>query len=199
MGVSSASMASSDITCSSSSSSRLLSPRAPASGCHGAAGRARFGATCRWGDSAAGAVVGTMKPGVAVGSASPRLPQSASRSMMSRRKILPSLSSSRQITMAWNVSGLSHRPAIIARRPASMRLAIATSPSRESKSTEPISRKYRRTGSSARSDAFRTLTGVPHDVSISRSLSVSSGASSRITALSVDRACGDATMVAPAL
>src|SRR5437870_2535003 len=42
--------------------------------------------------------------------------------MMSRRKTLPSLSSSRQMMMAWKVSGLSHRPAIIASRPASMRL-----------------------------------------------------------------------------
>ena len=70
---------------------------------------------------------------------------------MSRRKTLPSLSSSRQMMMAWKVSGLSHRPAIIASRPASMRLAIAISPSRESSSTEPISRRYMRTGSSVRS------------------------------------------------
>ena len=65
---------------------------------------------------------------------------------MSRRKTLPSLSSSRQMMMAWKVSGLSHRPAIIASRPASMRLAMAISPSRESSSTEPISRRYMRTG-----------------------------------------------------
>jgi hypothetical protein len=32
--------------------------------------------------------------------------------------------------MAWKVSGLSHSPAIIASRPASMRLAMAISPSR---------------------------------------------------------------------
>src|ERR1051326_120379 len=38
--------------------------------------------------------------------------------MMSRRKRLPSLSSSRQIMTAWKVSGLSHRPAIMALRPA---------------------------------------------------------------------------------
>src|SRR5437773_6945801 len=60
--------------------------------------------------------------------------------MMSRRSTFPSLSSSRQMMMAWKVSGLSHRPAIIASRPASMRLAIAISPSRDSSSTEPISR-----------------------------------------------------------
>ena len=53
--------------------------------------------------------------------------------------------------IAWKVSGLSHRPAIIASRPASMRLAMAISPSRESSSTEPISRRYMRTGSSVRS------------------------------------------------
>ena len=48
--------------------------------------------------------------------------------------------------MAWKVSGLSHRPAIIVSRPASMRLAMAISPSRDSSSTEPISRRYMRTG-----------------------------------------------------
>ena len=53
--------------------------------------------------------------------------------------------------MAWKVSGLSHRPAIIVSRPASMRLAMAISPSRDSSSTEPISRRYMRTGSSVRS------------------------------------------------
>ena len=70
---------------------------------------------------------------------------------MSRRSTRPSTSSSRQMMIAWKVSGLSHRPAIIASRPASMRLAIAISPSRESSSTEPISRRYMRTGSSVRS------------------------------------------------
>ena len=53
--------------------------------------------------------------------------------------------------MAWKVSGLSHSPAIMASRPASMRLAMAISPSRDRSSTEPISRKYMRTGSSVRS------------------------------------------------
>ena len=70
---------------------------------------------------------------------------------MSRRKTLPSLSSSRQMMMAWKVSGLSQSPAIMASRPASMRLAMAISPSRERSSTEPISRRYMRTGSSVRS------------------------------------------------
>src|SRR6188474_2417139 len=71
--------------------------------------------------------------------------------MMSRRNTFPSFSSSRQMMIAWKVSGLSHKPAIIASRPASMRFAIAISPSRESSSTEPISRRYMRTGSSVRS------------------------------------------------
>ena len=70
---------------------------------------------------------------------------------MSRSRILASFSSSRQMMTAWKVSGLSHRPAIIASRPASMRLAMAISPSRESSSTEPMSRRYMRTGSSVRS------------------------------------------------
>src|SRR6516225_5978712 len=71
--------------------------------------------------------------------------------MMLRSNTFPSLSSSRQMMMAWKVSGLSHRPAIIASRPASMRLAMAISPSRDKSSTEPISRRYMRTGSSVRS------------------------------------------------
>ncbi len=53
--------------------------------------------------------------------------------------------------MAWKLSGLSHSPAIIASRPASMRLAIAISPSRDKRFTDPISRRYMRTGSSVRS------------------------------------------------
>src|SRR6516165_51093 len=71
--------------------------------------------------------------------------------MMSRSKTLPSLSSSRQMMMAWKVSGLSQSPAIMASRPASMRLAIAISPLRERSSAEPMSRRYMRTGSLVRS------------------------------------------------
>ncbi|MCY1226637.1 hypothetical protein D9M72_388790 [compost metagenome] len=71
--------------------------------------------------------------------------------MISRSSVWPSFSSSRQMISAWNVSGLSQRPAIIVSRPASMRLAIAISPSRDRSSTEPISRRYMRTGSSVRS------------------------------------------------
>src|SRR3989440_9216826 len=77
--------------------------------------------------------------------------------MMSRSNTFPSLSSSRQMMMAWKVSGLSHRLAIIASRPASMRLAMAISPSRDRSSTEPISRRYMRTGSSVRADSSDLL------------------------------------------
>ena len=102
---------------------------------------------------------------------------------MSRRNTFPSLSSSRQMMMAWNVSGLSHRPAIIASRPASMRLAMAISPSRDSSSTEPISRRYMRTGSSVRSvgSLASDLAGTFCWTSTSSppSLSGSSSASSR--------------------
>ncbi len=76
-----------------------------------------------------------------------------SRSITSRSMIASSSSSSRQMVMAWKVSGLSQRPAIMVLRPASIRLAMAISPSRESSSTEPISRRYIRTGSSVRSSA----------------------------------------------
>src|SRR3977135_3770642 len=96
-------------------------------------------------------------PGIALASGADEV---ASRSMMSRRNTFPSLSSSRQMMMAWNVSGLSHRPAIIASRPASMRLAMAISPSRESSSTEPISRRYSRTGSPGRPPAPRHAHGI---------------------------------------
>ena len=62
----------------------------------------------------------------------------------------PSLTASCQATMALKVWVLSQRPPIIMSRPASMRLAMAISPSRERSSTEPISRRYMRTGSSVR-------------------------------------------------
>jgi hypothetical protein len=75
------------------------------------------------------------------------------------------------------------KPAIMVSRPALMRLAMAISPSRESSSTEPISRRYMRTGSWVRSvGSFAsdfagtfcwTLTSSP------LSLSASSSGSSR--------------------
>ena len=62
------------------------------------------------------------------------------------------------------VSGPSQIPPIIISRPASIRLAIAISPSRDNSSTEPISRKYIRTGSSepalSLSDTFPVAASV---------------------------------------
>ena len=98
---------------------------------------------------------------------------------MSRRNTLPSFNSSRQMMMAWNVSGLSHRPAIIASRPASMRLAMAISPSRDNSSTEPISRRYMRTGSSVRSDgSFFSVVASALGLASTSSPSLSSSSSS---------------------
>src|SRR5471032_295626 len=89
--------------------------------------------------------------GILAGWPSGPAPYMASRSIMSRSSTLPSLSSSRHTVSASKVSGLSHRAPIISSRPASMRLAMAISPSRLSSSTLPISRRYMRTGSSVRS------------------------------------------------
>ena len=81
--------------------------------------------------------------------------------------------------MAWKVSGLSHKPAIIASRPASMRLAMAISPSRDNSSTEPISRRYMRTGSSVRSDgSFFSVVASALVFDSTSSLPVSSSSSS---------------------
>ena len=95
---------------------------------------------------------------------------------MSRRNTLPSFNSSRQMMTAWKESGLSHSPAIIASRPASIRLAVATSPWRESSPIEPISRRYMRTGSSVRSigSLASDLAGVFGVTSTSSPDSVSS-------------------------
>src|SRR5450631_3189406 len=87
-------------------------------------------------------------------------PYMASRSMISRSKTLPSLSSSRHTVSASKVSGLSHKAPIINSRPASMRLAMAISPSRDKSSTLPISRRYMRTGSSVRSYCSPALAVV---------------------------------------
>ena len=105
---------------------------------------------------------------------------------MSRRKTLPSFNSSRQMMMAWKVSGLSQRPAIIASRPASMRLAMAISPSRESSSTEPISRRYMRTGSSVRSEgSFFSVVASDFGFASTTSVPVSSSSSSASSALAL--------------
>jgi hypothetical protein len=97
-------------------------------------------------------------------------PSVASRSMMSRSSIFPSISASRHWTSARMVSGESHRPPIILSRPASMRLAIAISPSRLSSSIEPISRRYIRTGSSVRPiDSASMLPPLVNSLSLSSS------------------------------
>ena len=62
---------------------------------------------------------------------------------------------------ARNVIGHSQMAPIIISRPASMRLAIAISPSRDSSSTLPISRKYMRTGSSVRPRSVSSVVVVP--------------------------------------
>ena len=69
---------------------------------------------------------------------------------MSRSKTNSSFRASFHRAMARCVRGLEHNPRIILSRPASIRFAISISPSRDSNSTEPISRRYIRTGSSVR-------------------------------------------------
>ena len=103
---------------------------------------------------------------------------------MSRSRILPSLSSSRQMMIAWKVSGLSHKPAIIASRPASIRLAMAISPSRDRSSTEPISRRYMRTGSSVRSAGSELRVATAVDRAASTISPPSGSSSSTLSALS---------------
>ena len=95
---------------------------------------------------------------------------------------MPSFNSSRQMMMAWKVSGLSQSPAIIASRPASMRFAMAISPSRDKSSTEPISRRYMRTGSSVRSDgSFFSVVASDLVLASTTSRPVSSSSSSSAT------------------
>ena len=196
LGLSSASMAASDIEFSGSSSSGSLSRSVPSSGCCSlsptfsglglngvGAGGADGGATgCggtarRDGGALAGAVDDASPPGTAAGTALASGPAYvASRSIMSCRNTLSLFNSLRQMVTAWKVSGLSHRPAIIASRPASIRLAMATSPWRESRPIERISRRYMRTGSSVRSigSLASDLAGVFGVISTSSLDSVSS-------------------------
>ena len=119
----------------------------------------------------------------------------ASRSRISRSCMWPLLSAVDQSMIALKVIGLSHRPQIIVSRPASMRLAMAISPSRESSSTAPISRRYMRTGSSVRSTVsfFFSRTKVspapsdlvePGSCSASRSSSSASSFSTMLTPIS---------------
>ena len=88
---------------------------------------------------------------------------------------MPLTKSSRQPAIAFRVIGLSHNPSIITPFPASIRLAIAISPSRDSNSTLPISFKYILTGSSERPSSFSSK--LPDSSSSYSSSSTSSSAS----------------------
>ena len=103
--------------------------------------------------SATGATTGSSSV-----SSSSVLPNVVSRSITSRSRMSSFSNSSRQMVIALNVSGLSHSPGIMVLRPASIRLAMAISPSRLSSSTDPISRRYMRTGSSVRSSFSPPVT-----------------------------------------
>ena len=84
------------------------------------------------------------------------------------------------------VSGDSQIAPIIISRPASMRLAMAISPSRDSSSTEPISRRYMRTGSSVRPMS-----------SSSRLPAVRPSPSPSVLALPSESCSSDSTMLMP--
>ena len=85
------------------------------------------------------------------------------------------MSASCHSTIALMVSGLSQMAPIIFSRPASMRLAMAISPSRERSSTLPISRRYMRTGSSVRPSSSSSM--LPPRTSPSPSNSASAAGS----------------------
>src|SRR5713101_1652542 len=86
----------------------------------------------------------------------------------------------------------------MASRPASMRFAIAISPSRDNSSTEPISRRYMRTGSSVCSPGsdFLVSAGVERRTSMS-SLSLSSPSGSSFASSGVSS--GSASFVSTTL
>ncbi len=96
------------------------------------------------------------------------------------------------MVIAWKVSGLSQSPRIMVLRPASMRLAMAISPSRDSSSTEPISRRYMRTGSSVRSSA-----SPPTEVMVSSREPPSPSVRSAASALSSSSASSFSTRLMP--
>ena len=110
-----------------------------------------------------------------------------SRSMISRSGIAPSSTCLRHAIRARMVSGLSYRPPIIISRPASIRFAIAISPSRDSNSTVPISRKYIRTGSSEpdTSESDRLPEVVPSSFDSSALASSLSAESTTFTPISL--------------
>ena len=111
---------------------------------------------------------------------------------MLRSRIFSALSSSRHSASALSVRGLSQMPSIIASRPASMRLAMAISPSRDSSSTEPISRRYMRTGSSvvpASSSDADAVVVVPSLAGFSAAPWASSLSSPSITLMPISESC----------
>ena len=86
-------------------------------------------------------------PSLSSPAATEPLPWVASMSITSRSAIEPARIASRRASTARMVSGLSRRPSSMVHRPASMRLASATSPSRVRSVVRPISRRYIPTGS----------------------------------------------------
>ena len=103
--------------------------------------------------------------------------------MMSRSGTANSRTCWAQVSSARMVRGDSQIPPIIISRPASIRLAIAISPSRANSSTEPISRKYIRTGSS---EPLTSPSDRLPDCGVSSlSLSTSSAASTTVTPISL--------------
>ena len=82
---------------------------------------------------------------------------------------------------AEKVSGDSQIPEMRSSRPASIRLAMAISPSRDSSSTDPISRRYMRTGSSVRPTSSSLMLPVGLATSVDSSLSSSSESASALS------------------
>ena len=119
----------------------------------------------------------------------------ASRSMISRSCMRPSLRAFDQSMMALKVMGLSQRPQIMMSRPASMRLAMAISPSRERSSTAPISRRYMRTGSSVRSTASFLVAAAGRGPPSSRGSTSSSAGSSSFSSSSSEASSFSTTLM----
>ena len=108
---------------------------------------------------------------------------------MSRSSTRPSRIASRQPITARMVSGLSHSASSTVLRPASIRLAISISPSRESSSIVPISRRYMRTGSSVRPSSSSGGCGVSSP-SASSAAAARSRRRARLGRLALDLAAG---------
>ena len=119
----------------------------------------------------------------------------ASRSMISRSCMRPSLRAFDHWMMALKVMGLSQRPQIMMSRPASIRLAMAISPSRERSSTAPISRRYMRTGSSVRSTASFLVAAAGRGPPSSRGSTSSSAGSSSFSSSSSEASSFSTTLM----